>query len=378
MIKYTTNLQQILDLHLKKTNLSRKKMLCAIILAILERKSVKFTDLSEELNEDVQDSSNMRRIQSFFSDFDFQYFPFARLMLSFVPNLRLDLSIDRTNWKFGEVDFNVLTLTVRFKGVGIPILFEMLDKKGNSNQTERQDLLDKFIVLFGVKRINSLCADREFVGDNWFKYLIDNNIPFYIRLKKNQRITLGGIHYHVETLCNICQKRKKTQIDKVEYHGMTNLVLGLKKLSPGNRCSGSDEDYLAVISNKTDKKPLQEYRKRWSIEAFFQSIKKRGVDIEQTHLTDPSRLKKLFALVSLAFAMSLCIGVRHNESVKSIEIKNHGYKQNSFANVGMTKIRKAIKQVKTDYSILKNILNYIFDKLSKISFTFGLSEKIIT
>lgn len=353
-------------------------MMCALILAILERKSVNFHELAGELNDAAKEESNLRRIQSFFSEFDMPYFLFARLMLNFVPNLRLDISIDRTNWQFGEVDFNILTLTIGYRGVGIPILYEMLDKKGNSDQAERQDLLGKFIELFGAKRIGSLCADREFVDDNWFKYLIDNNIPFFIRLKKNHRITLGGINYHAGTLCEIFHKLKKMQVANVVFHGMEGLALGLKKLPAGNRCEGSEEDYLVVISNQPDKDSLEEYRKRWSIEVFFQSIKKRGVDIEQTHPTDPERLKKLFTLVSVGFVLCLHTGIHHDESVNSIEIKNHGYKQNSFARVGMNKVRKAIKRLKVDLSPLKTILDRIFDQLLKISTALGLLNKIIT
>ena len=353
-------------------------MICALVMAILERKSVKFTELAEELNGEVKDESNLRRIQSFFANFDFEYYAFSRLMLSFVPHLRLDLSIDRSNWQFGEVDFNVLTLTVGYKGIGLPIVFDMLDKKGNSDQEERKELLDKFLDLFGSKRINSLCADREFVGDKWFKYLIDNQIPFYIRLKKSARIDLSGILYRVDTLCEICQKRKQKVIRNVQINGMGGLLIGLKKLPAGNKNKDSQEDYLAVITNQTDKKPLQEYRKRWSIEVFFQSIKKRGVDIEQTHLTDPERLKKLFALVSLAFALCLYVGIKHDERVKTIEVKNHGYKQNSFFKVGLRKINKAIKALKTDFSALKTIFQDIFDHLFKIASTLNLFEKIIT
>jgi hypothetical protein len=110
-------------------------------------------------------------------------------MLSFVPYLHLDISIERINWQFEKVDFNILTLTVRYKGGGLPILFEMLDKKGNSN---------------------------------------------------------------------------KVYIGNVEINGMRRLLIGLKQLQAGDK--NIQEDYLAVITNQSDKKPLRKYRKRWYIE----------------------------------------------------------------------------------------------------------------
>ena len=44
-------------------------------------------------------------------------------------------------------------------------MFVELDKEGNSSTTERLDLLEDFQGVFGFERINSLMADREFVGN---------------------------------------------------------------------------------------------------------------------------------------------------------------------------------------------------------------------
>jgi len=37
--------------------------------------------------------------------------------------------------------------------------------------------------------ITCLFADREFVGIKWFGYLIENNIKFVIRIKKNTQVS---------------------------------------------------------------------------------------------------------------------------------------------------------------------------------------------
>ena len=55
-------------------------------------------------------------------------------------------------------------LGVVYKGVAFPLLFTMLDKRGNSNSQKRIDLLNRFIRLFGNHVIESVVADREFVG----------------------------------------------------------------------------------------------------------------------------------------------------------------------------------------------------------------------
>ena len=66
----------------------------------------------------------------------------------------------------------------------------MLDNNGGSSSTsERKELINKFIEIFGSDVIESLLGDREFIGDNWLKFLNDNDIKFYIRIKSN--LTIG-------------------------------------------------------------------------------------------------------------------------------------------------------------------------------------------
>ena len=57
-------------------------------------------------------------------------------------------------------------------GVAYPIIWEMLDKKGNSDSDERMDLLDRFKQIFPDAQIAYVTGDREFVGKQWLTYLL--------------------------------------------------------------------------------------------------------------------------------------------------------------------------------------------------------------
>lgn len=74
------------------------------------------------------------------------------------------LSIDRTEWKFGKVTFNILLLGIVYQGIAFPVAWSLLDKRGNSNNHERMQLFQKFLDYFPDKKIKFLSADREFVG----------------------------------------------------------------------------------------------------------------------------------------------------------------------------------------------------------------------
>ncbi len=65
------------------------------------------------------------------------------------------------------------------------VFWDLLPKKGNSNTTERIKIIDRFIKQFGKTMIAGLLADREFVGDDWFNWLLTEGIPFCIRIKGN-------------------------------------------------------------------------------------------------------------------------------------------------------------------------------------------------
>ena len=64
-------------------------------------------------------------------------------------------------------------------------------------------------------------------------------------------------------------------------------------------------DKLYLVSNRfSGREALALYRQRWGIEQLFSHLKKRGFDLEVTHMTDADKLEKLFAIVTLAFLFS--------------------------------------------------------------------------
>ncbi|NEQ26053.1 MAG: hypothetical protein F6K28_44795 [Microcoleus sp. SIO2G3] len=73
-------------------------------------------------------------------------------------------------------------LGVVHEGVAFPLAWCLLDKKGNSNVDERAELFNEFVFRFGNHRLACLTADREFVGKDWFSYLLgEPETPFRIR-----------------------------------------------------------------------------------------------------------------------------------------------------------------------------------------------------
>ena len=324
---YDVNLDEILnkcsDNFSERIHLSRKKLIFGYVMGIITTRNVHFTEIANILNPEVDSASNLRRIQAFFADYELDYQLIALFLLTFVIKRRCVISLDRTNWKFGVADINVLALTVYYQGVGVPVLFELLDKRGNSNTVERVDLLEQFIVLFGKKRIKRIVADREFVGKKWVKWLVDQQINFCLRVPSSHNVTLrNGQQQPIKELC----KKKERFFEGVMVDDQrVNLYIKLLE----------NHDALILIGLESSKQLATYYRNRWCIETFFQSIKERGFYLENTHLKDLVKLKKLFALISIAFVICLKTGIYYHENVAEIRVKKDGYKENSFFRKGL-------------------------------------------
>lgn len=63
-------------------------------------------------------------IQRFFRFLKFDPFTVASMVITLfgLKNKKLKLALDRTNWKFGRVDINILMLTVAYKGIALPLM----------------------------------------------------------------------------------------------------------------------------------------------------------------------------------------------------------------------------------------------------------------
>lgn len=359
--KVEIKLQKVFEIGKIKIHKARKDFIIRFIISLILVQEVQYVDLAKVFNDNVEQESNVRRIQSFISNYNLSYVQVAVLIASFLPPGKFNLSIDRTNWKFGAKYYNILAVTVYCKGVGVPIYFEMLENKGgNSKQEHRIDILGKIIKIFGKDKINCIIGDREFIGEKWCKWLIDNEIRFYMRIHNDHKIKFkNGEEYRSENL--VYEKKKRYLKGVTVFNCIVNVALQKNK----KRNKKGEIENLVVITNGSERMALCCYKTRWSIEVFFQSLKGRGFNLEKTHLTKTNRLKKLFAFTCIAFTICLTVGIWKHKNIKAIPVKNHGYKKNSFFKNGLKYWQDAFR-----FLDQKNKRAKIFDNLLQLIFKF--------
>jgi len=330
-----STLISVLQTHFKEElNLARVKLISLFVIALCKVKTVNYNKLACAFATKASKDSSYRRIQRFMKDFDFPMKVVSLLIFSLLPNKEcLVLVLDRTNWKFGKRNINILMLGVSYKNVAFPLMFKMLDKRGNSDMQERIDLIKQYIEWFGKDTIDCLLADREFIGDKWLKFLNSNKIRYYIRIRNNFKIYSYQKQSEIKAfwLFNNLKVGEFYHYPKiVELHGQKCYLSGTKTINRTGML-----EFLIIVSFNKPEQAMTYYKLRWQIETLFRGLKTSGFNIEDTHVTELERLENLFSLTMIAFIWCYKIGDYLDEKIKPIEIKKHGRRAISVFKYGL-------------------------------------------
>lgn len=313
-------------------------LLCTIALrqtCNLSKLAMYFPDAKATTN------SSYRRIQRFFKEVVFDYDAIARLIMGLVKLNEVQLVFDRTHWQLGKKHINILMLAIIYKSVAIPIFWTGLNNgKGNSSTQNRIDLIEKFRAVFPEIKIVNVVADAEFIGKDWFNWLNTENIPFCIPIRANAKVKRHGRN----EMINISRCFDGIQkIGEIKHLKRRKVIYGNCVYLSAVRLP--DQSLLIVASNTFQGADLLEkYRQRWQIEMLFSCLKTRGFDFEATHLTDPVKVEKLLAILSVTFVWAYVVGQWQHEQ-KPIAVKSHERLAKSVFRVGMEIIAKAAMKI---------------------------------
>ncbi len=335
---------------------ARLDCLSQIILGLIRTRNVNLKKISTTFNGDALIDSHYRRLQRFFSEFEFNFDSLAHLLMSFffLKNERVIISIDRTNWDFGVFKINIFMLSAVYKGISVPLIWSLLPKKGNSNCNDRIILIDRFIKLFDAAKIKYLLGDREFIGKQWLEYLDSHGIKFVIRIKENMKISKVKGDNPKEIL-------QQAKIGKVTF------LTGKRKLGDKKdnnlklffaATKSIEGELVIVVSNSDNKNIMELYALRWQIETLFSCMKIRGFNLEDTHLVHRERIAKMMAVICITFCWAHMVGEYRNE-LKKIKLKKHARKEISIFRYGLDYLQNVIfnySQKHTEFSKVLQIM----------------------
>ena len=275
-------------------------------------------------------------------------------MLGLSDTPLLYLAMDRTNWKLGKIHINLLVLGVRYHGINIPLAWTSLGKAGSSSTAERISLLKRFM-RFQKDRLFVLTADREFIGEEWFQFLRKKRIPFVIRIKGSTHVRRPKCEHSVpaQELFKRLRKKKKTALNELyEVYGISVFIAAARN---------QEGELLIVVSNQFCRKAIKEYLKRWGIECLFSCLKTRGFNLENTHITKPSRISALFFVLVIVFVWSMRTGV-NTRKLSPTRRASHGRKRNSIFRRGLDALKRCIIHSDSYFERLMKFIGLIFEE----------------
>ena len=352
-MKHINELSQILN-KILNWNKARVDCLAQMIIGIIKVKSVNLAQVALGVDSASKKESRYRRMQRLLHSYKFdQSIIFQVIQTLFPLPKKLILIMDRTNWKFGKTHINFLVISIACKGIALPIFWINLAKAGNSCGKERIQAVTSVLNQVGKKRVKYLLADREFVGTEWFDWLMETQLKFLIRMKKNVLIKAHGQKCLVplESLfrtLNVCRRRKIKQ----------PVILGKHQLYVA-ASRAPDGELLIVASPKKIKNPIGLYRRRWEIETLFGCLKKRGFCFEETKITIPERIEKLFFILAIAFCWSYAAGIEkaENQPIRKINGKSTEY---SLFRYGYDLLREVFLNIESKMESFKPVLELFF------------------
>ena len=240
-------------------------------------------------------------------------------------------------------------VSLYYKNVAFPLMFKMLDKRGNSSCEERIELIRKYIDYFGLESIDCILADREFIGEKWIGFLNAQGIRYHIRIRNNFKVFLPATNKEVK----VSWLFNSLKINEVcHFHKIVNLNGELVYLSATKTVTREKGiELLILVSYNRPEESLEYYRIRWQIETLFKSLKTSGFNIEDTHVTILERLDRLLLLVMIAFTWSYLIGDHLDTKYKKITIKIHGRRAISVIKYGLDYLSRFLFSSINKYNI---------------------------
>ena len=252
------------------------------------------------------------------------------VLLPLLPEGKLTLIMDRTNWKHGQSHLNLLVIGVVLGNVTLPLAWKELEHSGNSESRARMMLVGQLLKRLPARRWKVLIADREFLGQEWFTFLRRSGIKRCIRIRANT--VLDG-EYARDCFAELTPGQTRTLFEKAWVQGSWMRVVAT--LSP-------EGERVIIASDLSVWDTLEVYRQRWAIETTFSAMKSRGLNLEQTHMTNPERVGNLFGLLTPALTWMLRVG-EWRATARPIRVKKHGRPAESRARYGYEELSRALR-----------------------------------
>ena len=279
--------------------------------------------------------------------------------------VELDLTyliMDRSNWKRGAKNINLLTIGSLVHQVFIPFNWVQLNRDGNSNLADRKTLIEGLINLLQTagKTVQGsiLLADREFIGQQWFEFLLSHQLSFVIRLKEK-------MYFELKTITGTRKTSLRYFHKYIERYGIYSIPMSLAGITYTfvmikNPKYDPREPYIYFISDLKDAPAIaNHYLKRWKIECCFKNLKSNGFNVEDINLKSDKKIELMMGILTLIYLIAIREGlIRHR--LKPIPVKKY---KNGKTYLSLSVFRSGLAAIQCSFNGIYPLMTYIEDNI---------------
>ena len=110
-------------------------------------------------------------------------------------------------------------------------------------------------------------------------------------------------------------------INEGEFYSFGKTVIFDTTVYLGGIKASKSNEALSVVSNRAlNEHTILTYKKRWEIETMFGALKSKGFNLEETKISEPKKIEKLMAFLSIAFIWAMMVG-DYRQNLKKIALK---------------------------------------------------------
>lgn len=330
-------------------------LLPRLLWALIQTRSVNMKRVAATVWGSATLASQYRRLQRFLSGTWSPRIGTHLIVQQVVkPGKPILLTLDRTHWQYGQTHHNLLCLGVVYQRVSIPIESVSLGRAGNSTMADQIHLLNRALAYLPASRC-CLLADREFIGGDWLRHLLQCPVDFVIRLRANHRMqTADGRDRSLNQATRRQPKNTTRVYEKVHVYAGDNTVpvhIICHRPAKGAR--------LFLATNRTDFDHIVSlYKQRWAAETAFGFLKSKGFDLETTHLRNPERILRLLSVLAIAMLWGVLVGEDLHQQ-KPTPTKKHGYPAQSLFRRGLDYIQYLSTKRKQKNKTIRHIIRLV-------------------
>ena len=296
--------------HLRSQLSLGEYLLLKILLQILQSiKQVSLETLANALPIPIKFESRRKKIQRFLSSPKLTikkiWLPIIEVWLeTFFENKEtIYLVIDRTKWSC----INLFMISIVWEKRAIPIYFELLKQKGNSNLKQQTEALTEILAIVKKYKICVL-GDREFCSVKLANWLKQQGLSFCLRLRKNEFIKKESeIWLELKDLGlapGLSLFLPGVKVTKLKGFGYFNLACKWKRNLKG---IAPKEGWFILTDLPELGAAITAYKQRFDIEEMFRDFKTGGYNLEDTKVTG-ERLISLILLIAIAYTSATIQG----------------------------------------------------------------------